>query len=376
MAKKSVKKTNEILVGLLLIVMIYAIIITVLFFNKNGLDFLKGKQASPTVVKEKIAYLAEENTACENLEIIFPQLEHKDSQTQVGDAIYIKAGDVDIVVDAGEKGVGTNVMVPLLEKYVTDKEIDLIITTHSDSDHMGGMVGVDGQGVLSISGFTYRNILDFGYLGTTYLFDEYYEIRQNLIENKSTKYYKVEDSVTDEETPNVFYLGMDTTLTILDTKMYDYITDVNEYSVCFLLEHGSQRFLFTGDAYDEAEKNLTNLNIGHVDFYKAAHHGSPTSNSVALLDTITPDYVVIDATYSNKHNLPKKEIVDRFTNYTVNIYAPFVNGTLHVLSDGLDISITCEGFYDYETNKIITKTKSLIKVQNSDWYKYDGVYTN
>src|SRR3989344_8225530 len=54
-----------------------------------------------------------------------------------GDAIFIKKGDLDILVDAGPEESGTTILNFLKTRNVDD--IELWITTHADTEHYGGI---------------------------------------------------------------------------------------------------------------------------------------------------------------------------------------------------------------------------------------------
>ena len=206
---------------------------------------------------------------------------------------------------------------------------------------------------------------------------DYKELLNSLISN-GTNYYKYEDMINDELTPNEFYLGKDCSLKILDSKMYDFSSsDTNDYSIPCLLQHGKIRYLLTGDCETKAEANLAKLNIGTVDLFKAGHHGSPTSNTEVFLDSINPKNVVICSSYENSYNLPKKNVIDLFVEkYTQNVYGTFINGNIHAVSNKEELNIWCEGYKDYYNNNgnIDEKTKTLIPIQDSYWYENVGVY--
>lgn len=332
--------------------------------------------STSVLVENKMKYLVEKDTNDRDLDCYFFQLENASSQTQIGDAIYIKMGSIDIVIDGGEKRIGTDVVVPYLKEHMTDDVLDLVIVTHTDSDHISGMVGLSNkEGILTMDGITVGNLIDSGYEATTNVYKQYATIRENLIQ-AGTSYYSYTDIFNIDEAPTSFYLGKDCTLKILDTKIYQNnfaaSKDVNDYSVPALLTHGSTKFLFTGDLEKKGEEGLLehNPNLPRVDVFKAGHHGSPTSNSVSLLDKINPLNVIIDSTRNNSYKLPKKEIVDRFVNYTESIFAPFINGGLHVVSNKSYVRITPDGFIDYTTTPptVLEETKDLIKLQDSNWY--------
>ena len=71
----------------------------------------------------------------DNLQFHFMQL----GNNKNGDAIYIKAGETDILIDAGVSDTTTirNYMNP----YIKDNKLEYVIVTHGDSDHIEGFYG-------------------------------------------------------------------------------------------------------------------------------------------------------------------------------------------------------------------------------------------
>lgn len=312
-------------------------------------------------IKGNVAYLVQEGTMVDDVKITFLELFGTNGNPQIGDSVFIECGDIDILIDAGEKASGSNTVVPFIEEHVSDNILELVIVTHADSDHLGGMVGLSNSyGALEVPGITYQYIVDFGYEGQTQLYKDYLEVRNKKIK-EGTKYFSI-GSIFDSdylEAITRFYLGVDTYLDLLDYKTYEIseITDDNDRSVSCLLTHNDKKVLLCGDAEKREEAYLTSLNIGHVDVFKANHHGSPTSNTNAFLDNITPNYVIICSSEENKYNLPKKTIIERFNNYTENVFATFISGNIMITLKDNDVIVSAE--------------KSLVFVQKSDWYLTD-----
>ena len=312
-------------------------------------------------IKGNVAYLVQEGTTVDDVKITFLELFGTNGNPQIGDSVFIECGDIDILIDAGEKASGSNTVVPFIEEHVSDNILELVIVTHADSDHLGGLVGLSNSyGALEVPGITYQYIVDFGYEGQTQLYNDYLEVRNKKIK-EGTKYFSI-GSIFDSdylEAITRFYLGVDTYLDLLDYKTYEIseITDDNDRSVSCLLTHNDKKVLLCGDAEKGEEAYLTSLNIGHVDVFKANHHGSPTSNTNAFLDNITPNYVIICSSEENKYNLPKKTIIERFNNYTENVFATFISGNIMITLKDNDVIVSAE--------------KSLVFVQKSDWYLTD-----
>ena len=314
-------------------------------------------------VKDGTIYLGKEGTTSPELKVTFLDLYGNSNNQQIGDSIFIEYGDIDILIDAGEKASGSCTVVPFLLEHVEDKKLEMIITTHADSDHLGGMVGLSGKdmyGALEAPGIEYQYIVDFGYEADSKVYKDYVELRNARVQEGAT-YLSIKEIFNEEnlEAAAHFYLGEDMFLDFLDYKTYGMadIDDDNDRSVSCLLTHGENKILLCGDSEKKEESYLTKLNIGKVDVFKANHHGSPTSNTKNLLDQIRPEYVVICSSEENKYNLPKKTIISRLIEYTQNVYATFISGNIEVISKNNNITIT--------------SVKALIPVQNSTWYLTD-----
>lgn len=314
-------------------------------------------------VKDGTIYLGKEGTTSPELKVTFLDLYGNSNNQQIGDSIFIEYGDIDILIDAGEKASGSCTVVPFLLEHVEDKKLEMIITTHADSDHLGGMVGLSGKdmyGALEAPGIEYQYIVDFGYEADSNVYKDYVELRNARVQEGAT-YLSIKEIFNEEnlEAAAHFYLGEDMFLDFLDYKTYGMadIDDDNDRSVSCLLTHDEKKILLCGDSEKKEESYLTKLNIGKVDVFKANHHGSPTSNTKNLLDQIRPEYVVICSSEENKYNLPKKTIISRLIEYTQNVYATFISGNIEVISKNNNITIT--------------SVKALIPVQNSTWYLTD-----
>lgn len=357
--KKQVNKAiKRIPLGIVICILIVGCIVGYLYYKKINDN---KDSTNENNIKGNVAYLVQEGTTVDDVKITFLELFGTNGNPQIGDSVFIECGDIDILIDAGEKASGSNTVVPFIEEHVSDNILELVIVTHADSDHLGGMVGLSNSyGALEVPGITYQYIVDFGYEGQTQLYKDYLEVRNKKIK-EGTKYFSI-GSIFDSdylEAITRFYLGVDTYLDLLDYKTYEIseITDDNDRSVSCLLTHNDKKVLLCGDAEKKEEAYLTSLNIGHVDVFKANHHGSPTSNTNAFLDNITPNYVIICSSEENKYNLPKKTIIERFNNYTENVFATFISGNIMITLKDNDVIVTAE--------------KSLVFVQKSDWYLTD-----
>ena len=274
---------------------------------------------------------------CTDVEIHYIYLE------AMGDSTLIDCGDFEILIDAGLKSTGTELIVPYLEDYVTDGIIELLIATHPDADHIGGFVGLSGElGVFEA--FSVERVLNYGYTKTTATHEQYAELRDisgALICNGN-------DALTSANLCQPYYtITEDLILRVIDTGFYKNhdSTNDNENSIVVLLEHNDLKFLFTGDAEFDAEEFMALNSLGPVDVYKAGHHGSHTASSEELLSVIQPIDIILSVYFpddddgENGYGIPQQESIDRLFAYTDNIYATGVNGTIILTSNGTTYTI-------------------------------------
>ena len=89
--------------------------------------------------------------------------------------------------------------------------------------------------------------------------------------------------------------------------------DSNVDSLVVQITCGTVDVLLTGDAEIPSENAMLSAGtLVDVDVLKAGHHGSNTSNSVAFLDVVKPEVVVISAGLDNQYGHPHQEVMDRF----------------------------------------------------------------
>ena len=228
------------------------------------------------------------------------------------DSTLIKIGDHAMLVDCGVDAAGTKLQYYLKKQGI--EKLDYLILTHPDSDHIGGadviITKFDIDKVF-MSPFTKDN--------------NWYSDLMNALSYRGYSW----------STPDVgsrYNLG-DAEFTILGpNRTYD---DPNNSSIAFVLQYGENRFLFTGDASEEAESDIlaNGLDIS-ADVYKLGHHGSSSASTEAFLEKISPRYVVISCASGNDYGHPHVETMDRLKKYSPQIYRTDEQGTIIAYSDG------------------------------------------
>ena len=138
---------------------------------------------------------------------------------------------------------------------------------------------------------------------------------------------------------NTYSLG-DASFEILGpVQEYD---NANDSSICIKLIHGSNTFLFMGDATEVAEADILASGIDlHADVYKVSHHGSYTSSSEALLQAVKPTYAVISCGENNSYGHPHAGPLNRMRQMGIQLYRTDEQGTVIVTSDGNSLTWNC-----------------------------------
>ena len=248
-----------------------------------------------------------------------------------GDCIYIKAGENDILIDAGSKATSVPHIRDYLDDFVTDGTLEYVIVTHADQDHIAGFSERDGS-IFDL--YECQTIIDFPLTNkTTDLYDNYKLERQDEINNGATHYTALECYNNQNGAQRVYNLLSDGSvkMEILYNYYYEHNSSIeNNYSVCVMFYHGARQFLFTGDLEEDGEEKLAQkYNFSQVELFKAGHHGSPTSSTEKLLSEIQPKMFVItccagSVEYTDylPNTFPSRAVLNRISQYTSKIYVP------------------------------------------------------
>ena len=242
-----------------------------------------------------------------------------------GDSIYITSGGEGMLIDCGESGDADSVISYLDNMGVV--KIDYVVGTHPHSDHMGGMSKIVEH--FDIGEMIIPHIDDSDTPTT-----KYFEKFLNACAEKSL-------SLTEAELGRKIEVG-DAEFEIIAPNSQDY-SNVNNYSVSFIMHHGENSFIFTGDAEKLAENEMIEKNVlEDIDVYKAGHHGSDTSSSEDFLNIIKPDYAVISCGEGNSYGHPNDITIENLNKFTDKIYRTDLCGTVVFESDGKELTVETE----------------------------------
>ena len=216
-----------------------------------------------------------------------------------------------VLIDCGARG---HDVIAYLQS-ISVQDIQLLITTHPDTDHIGGCDEI-------IKEFAVQTILTNGQRKNTRTYKDFIAAAQQRDWQILTK-----DSVVT--------LDPSANLTLLVSYSTGYDENSDENSIVAKLEYGA-KFLFTGDCESKCESALEETD---VDIYKVGHHGSKTSSNSKFLSKITPEIAIISAGKDNKYHHPHPSAIKRISKHTDNIFGTYDHGTIVVKTDGAIIEV-------------------------------------
>lgn len=235
-----------------------------------------------------------------------------------GDAIYIEAPNGNqMLIDGGpSSGALLRALGEVMPFY--DRSVDLVLATHPDQDHVGGLPAViDRMHVDSV--VTTENTSGTGAYGA---------FEKTIIEKHPTRILA--------RTGERIILDNGIALEILFPDRNTAGWDTNTGSIVARLSYGAESFLFTGDSPQAVEQYLVGKDgvALHTNVLKLGHHGSRTSSSRVFLSAVNPDYAIISAGLNNKYGHPHKEVLDLLAELKIPMVSTIDHGTIVFETDG------------------------------------------
>ncbi len=328
-----------------------------------------------------------------DLSIHFLELGNK----YTGDCTLIKSGNTELLIDAGSKASSVDTLKTYIDTYCTDGILEYVVVTHAHQDHYAGFATNSGTQSL-FDYYTVGTVIDFGNATNKTASNKMYsnylrELGEEI--TSGAKYHSAIDCVREQNgAVREHFLNEDKNIyfEILYQKFYEEHTDdENDYSVCLQVVHGTKKFLFTGDLEEDGEESLVEHDraggmnygrLGYVEVYKAGHHGSKTSSSNTLLQTIQPKIVCVcccagssEYTTKNENQFPTQAFIDRVSLYTSNIFVTTIcidynknifeslNGNIVISSNGTD-------------EVILQCSNNTTKLKDTEWFKQNRTLPN
>lgn len=240
-----------------------------------------------------------------------------------GDAILIQTpSGHDMLIDGGPSDGVLSRLDDRMSYF--DRDIDVVIATHDDADHITGLIPV-------LKKYDVDHVLRSPVHSETDLASVF--ASSTLVEEDVVVHVGTKGDVIDFGDGVMVYV-------LYPASSFYSTKDTNDASVSVLLKYGERTFLLAGDLSTKHELKLIGDHVPkHVTVFKAGHHGSKTSSGVQLLTYIKPEYAVISAGKDNKYGHPHVETLDRLSTYAKETLSTIDRGTITFISDGRIIDI-------------------------------------
>jgi competence protein ComEC len=217
-----------------------------------------------------------------------------------GLAILIRTRHHALLYDAGPRfgdfDLGERVVLPALRKLSVDN-LDVMLLSHADADHAGGALAI-------ARGMKVVRVLSGDPPGLPA------ELSAEACESGEQWQW---DGVR-------FQLWM-----WADAR------DSNQRSCVLQIEANGERLLLTGDIDVHAERVLLGSPLAvPTQWLQSPHHGSHSSSSMALLNALKPEVVLISRGHGNAFGHPHPTVLARYRKQGLRVYDSAEQGAIHL----------------------------------------------
>jgi len=235
-----------------------------------------------------------------------------------GDAILITLPDGrQMLIDGGPSATDLNWRLGRKMPF-WDRSLDVVINTHPDADHLGGLVSI-------LERYEVGQVIVSDMAGHSELYEEW---------ERQLDQAKLQPVIG--QSGMALSLGKGITATILSPGSHTLSADnPNDHSVVVRLEMGQISFLLPGDIETPIERSLVYADIPlTATVLKSPHHGSNTSSSESFLDAVNPQLAIISVGEDNKFGHPSSAVLDRYAEHGITVLRTDQQGTIEFITDG------------------------------------------
>jgi competence protein ComEC len=258
-----------------------------------------------------VVWIAVVNYPNENLHIITCDVGQ-------GDAILATYKNIQILTDGGP---ANNKVIGCLSKHMPfwDREIEIVILTHPQADHFGGLAEVFRR-------FKVKNFVGEQVDAS----NQEYQVLKSLVGGSGARVIVPKTGMKIRY--DLIYLD------IIWPQEGLTSSELNDYSVVYILRYGDFEALLTGDIGPEISNEIVKVlalsDIRRVNYLKVPHHGSKNGLTKELLDAAEPKVAVISVGKNNSYGHPHEETLKILRDRGIKILRTDEKGNVEISTDG------------------------------------------
>lgn len=247
-----------------------------------------------------------------------------------GDAIFVQTpSGAQMLIDGGKNRAVIRELSRVMPLF--DRSIDVVVATHPDADHIGGLPDVLERyevGLIVESSVRDDEGVDAAAFekaaeeeGATRLVAS----RGQIIELGSTSSPQVARAYFEILFPDREVARIET----------------NTGSIIGRVVYGDTAFMLTGDSPDDIENYLVKLDGDRLrsSVMKVGHHGSRTSSSLQFVGFVSPDYAIFSRGCDNSYGHPHDEPKAVFARLGITTLDTCEEGSITFVSDGRSVRL-------------------------------------
>ncbi len=247
-----------------------------------------------------------------------------------GDSAVIKwPNQYTMVIDGGYKSeysdFGQKIVLPFLRQAGINR-VDALVVSHSDQDHIGGLLRVADQVAVR----------------TLYLTPQaYYSGGESVRELVERCRQQGADIELLHET-GLIRIMPNSVIEVYNPENSIEQVDDNNASLVLRLVYGETSVLFTGDIEYDSESRISAKysSLLKSDIIKVPHHGSRSSSTDSFISWVNPRIAVFSAGRDNNFGHPHQEVIERYQKGMADIWRTDLHGAITITSTGRKVDIS------------------------------------
>ncbi|HII4398216.1 TPA: BppU family phage baseplate upper protein [Clostridium perfringens] len=354
--------------------------------NINATE-VRSKENASNIAKitEKLDYTSERMQ--DNTETIIYNLKNREGS--YGDCIVIKSDDGTFSMIDCFMEENYQIMIEQLDKIGVTK-LKYFFATHDHSDHIGNAPKIIEK--YKPDFIVFKDGIDYSRLPSQEVEWDTQGYHNRMLE--AADRFGVQKIVANDQR---FTIGKNDYIEAFASKFYGDYSNLNSFSVNYLLVSHGTKSLFPGDSTTATETHLQNR-IGKIDLYKLSHHGADGGNSDKRFEELQARYCLIDRlevykkdiiksfalkaikfagkVYSNDNNdmtvfkITSGAIYPCCLEYKLPLqFLDYWNGTYKMTDSAGQIAV--QGIYPYKSDYYFVKDNGFIAM--NEWIKYGEV---